>query len=60
MKLISIKRNLITISSVCTAIALIGFFCTVLIPLPGLFYPVFIGAFIGVAALIADIFARED
>ena len=59
MKLITIKKNLITIASVGTAIALIAFFGAVLIPLPLLFYPYVIAGLIGAAALIADILLAE-
>ena len=60
MKLIKekIETKLITIAAVAAATAMIGFFCTVLIPLPGLLYPTLIICLIGVVALIADIFRR--
>src|SRR5215471_536686 len=45
-----IKMKLITIATVGTAIALIGFFGLVLLSLPWLFYPVLIACFIGAAA----------
>jgi hypothetical protein len=54
-----IKMKMITIATVGTAIALIGFCCTVLLNLHALFYPVWIAWLIGAAALIADIF-RPD
>ena len=50
-----IKKNLITIATVGTAIALIGIFCTVLTPLR-LLFPTLIACLIAAAALIADLF----
>ena len=54
-----IKMKLITIATVGTAIALIGFCGEVALELRWLFYPVLIAWLIGAAALIADIF-RPD
>ena len=47
--------KLITIATVGTAIALIGF-CAAVVAVPSLFYPALIAGLIGAAALIADIF----
>jgi hypothetical protein len=53
-----IKMKLITIATVGTAIALIGFCCLVLLQLRWLSFPALIAWLIGAAALIADIFLR--